>query len=145
MNWGYKIMIVIFGFIMTMLGMVYIAFQQTNEMMDKNYYAKEIKYQSTIDAANNLNQVSRENIIFQNNGNVEIYIPRSLSSDFNDGFVEFIRNDNESKDIKMPFKTNENSTFELGKAKFSKGQYKARVSWKNSETNYYKEQIIDIK
>ena len=45
MNWGHKILIVYATFIIAMLGMVYVASKQTNEMQDENYYVKELKYQ----------------------------------------------------------------------------------------------------
>ena len=48
MNWGHKITIVILTFIIGMLGMVYVASKQTNEMFDSNYYEKELKYQNYI-------------------------------------------------------------------------------------------------
>ena len=55
MSWGYKILIVYILFIGMILGMVYVASRQTNEMQDDNYYAKELVYQSVIDGKNNLN------------------------------------------------------------------------------------------
>jgi len=65
MNWGKSITIVIVSFIAIVLGMVYVASKQTNEMIDKNYYDKEIKYQTLIDAAENLNKVSKDSLITQ--------------------------------------------------------------------------------
>ena len=48
MNWGKGITLVIILFIITMLGMVYVASKQTNEMVEANYYDKELKYQNLI-------------------------------------------------------------------------------------------------
>jgi hypothetical protein len=50
MNWGHKIAIVIAAFVIGMLSMVYFASQQTNEMIDDNYYQKELAYQDIINA-----------------------------------------------------------------------------------------------
>jgi hypothetical protein len=54
MNWGHKITIVIIVFLVGMLGMVFIALRQNNEMIDDDYYKKELAYQQVIDAKNNL-------------------------------------------------------------------------------------------
>jgi hypothetical protein len=60
MSWGYKILIVYILFIGMILGMVYVASRQTNEMQDDNYYAKELVYQSVIDGKNNLNALTEK-------------------------------------------------------------------------------------
>jgi regulatory protein YycI of two-component signal transduction system YycFG len=58
MNWGRGLTLFIVGFILAMLGMVYIAFKQSNEMIEDNYYDREVKYQEIIDAKSNLNPYS---------------------------------------------------------------------------------------
>ena len=44
MNWGYKILFVIILFVVGMVGMVIVAFKQSNEMLDTNYYERELQY-----------------------------------------------------------------------------------------------------
>ena len=68
MNWGHKITLVFIVFAIAILGMVYVASQQTNELQDENYYEKELVYQTVIDGRNNL----------KNEGN---YILRDSSND----------------------------------------------------------------
>ena len=53
MNWGYKLIVVIAVFLIAMLAMVGVAYKQSNEMVESNYYDKEINYQSLINAASN--------------------------------------------------------------------------------------------
>ncbi len=45
MNWGHKITIVIVVFLVAMVSMVIVAYRQTNDMIDENYYTKELEYQ----------------------------------------------------------------------------------------------------
>jgi hypothetical protein len=140
MNWGYKILLVIIGFIVTMLSMVYFAYKQNNEMIDTNYYEKELKYQTLIDASNNLNKVTNDTLIKQDIQGISIKIPRVLTSDFNKGKIEFIKNDNEKKDIVFSFSPDTNGVFKMDLAKFSNGYYTARINWENAKINYYREQ-----
>ena len=60
MNWGKGLTLFIVGFMLAMLGMVYLAFKQTNEMIEDNYYDREVKYQQIIDAKLNLNPLLSE-------------------------------------------------------------------------------------
>lgn len=144
MNWGHKITLVIAAFIVAMLTMVYVASRQTNEMIDKNYYERELKYQSLIDAANNLNAVSQDTLVHQNAAGISLQIPGVLLAGFSDGRVEFIRNEDESKDMSFDFLPDTNGLFLIDKSKFSPGLYKARIQWKSQEKRYYEEQEINI-
>ncbi|MEI6311920.1 MAG: FixH family protein [Bacteroidota bacterium] len=145
MNWGYKILIVIIVFMVGMLGMVGLAFRQNNEMIDANYYDKEIAYQSLIDASNNLSNISKDSILILNEQEVICNIPVQLNKQFKTGTIEFIKSDDMSKDQTIKFVPDEKGIFIMQKNKFSKGAYKARIHWINESTSYYKEQTIIIK
>lgn len=142
MNWGHKIAIVIIAFILIMLGMVYVAYRQTNEMEDTNYYEKELKYQSKIDAANNLNEAGGDSILSQDNRGVIVHIPGALMTDFKNGRIEFLRSDSEQKDFNLNFAPDTSGIFLIDRSKFSYGIYKARIQWENGTKHYYKEQAI---
>lgn len=82
MNWGHKITAVIAIFIIAMMSMVYLAFQQTNDMVDTNYYDKELKYQLKIDAAQNLNSATSEVLVTQFEKKCEGHITQKFNSEF---------------------------------------------------------------
>lgn len=144
MNWGYKILLVIIGFVLTMLSMVYFSYKQNNEMIDTNYYEKELKYQALIDASNNLNNVTQDTLIKQDLNSISIKIPSVLMSNFSKGKIEFIKNDNEKKDIVFNFSPDTNGIFKMDLERFSKGYYTARINWENAKTAYYREQKLNI-
>jgi nitrogen fixation protein FixH len=145
MNWGHKITIVIISFIVIMLSMVFVAFKQTNEMIENNYYDREIKYQSMIDAAANLNSLSSDSVIIQNTNNLEVQIPKNLVKEFTKGKIEFVKNDDEKKDQLITFAPDVNGSFSINKAKFSSGAYTAKIEWTSGSKLYYREQKIIIK
>ena len=145
MNWGHKITIVIISFIVIMLSMVFVAFKQTNEMIENNYYDREIKYQSMIDAAANLNSLSSDSVIIQNTNNLEVQIPKNLVKEFTKGKIEFVKNDDEKKDQLIAFAPDVNGSFSINKAKFSSGAYTAKIEWTSGSKLYYREQKIIIK
>lgn len=145
MNWGYKIMFVIIAFIAAMLGMVFYASRQTNEMVDQNYYEQELKYQNLIDAAHNLNAISNELLVKQSASGVEVQIPGALLADFKQGKIEFLRIDDQSKDINLDFSPDSNGLFLIDQSRFSPGLYKARIGWYSRAKQYYKEQELTIR
>ncbi len=144
MNWGYKIATVIALFVIIMLSMVYFAFKQSNEMMDKNYYQKELKYQSYIDASHALDSISTDTLLRCNDANVLLQIPPILALDFNNGNLEFIRNDDQSKDVLLAFTPDASGLFIIDKSRFSMGIYNVRVEWMSKNKSYYREQNLSI-
>ncbi|MFM9944509.1 MAG: FixH family protein [Bacteroidia bacterium] len=142
MNWGHKLTLVIIAFILCMLGMVFIAFRQTNGMIDTNYYEKELNYQSLIDAAQNLNAVSNDDLIKQNEKGLLITIPLSLLAGFENGRAEFLKIDNQKGDAILSFKPDSDGLFLIENSKILHGSYKVRLKWKSQSKDYYREQNL---
>ncbi len=142
MNWGYKIFIVIILFIAGMFGMVYVAFKQTNEMMDSNYYDKEVHYQTKIDAAKNINEVMNGDLISLEGENMKIALPISTIHEFLKGDIEFVKQDEMKYDQTVQLTPDSNGLMNLSLAKFKHGLYKARITWHADQKEYYREQNI---
>jgi len=53
MNWGIKITILYIGFVILISSLVFISATNKSELVAKDYYAQELKYQDRIDALNN--------------------------------------------------------------------------------------------
>ncbi len=144
MNWGHKITIVIILFIVTMLGMVFISFKQTNDMLDSNYYEKELKYQTIIDASKRLNTIQSTTLMNQNETFLTIQIPSSLTNGFQSGTAEFLKLDNEKQDKKVELKPDTSGMIQVSKTPFSKGNYKVRIDFESGGTQYYREESVII-
>lgn len=144
MNWGYKITIVIAGFIVIMSGMVYVAMQQTNEMMDKNYYDKEMHYQELINAAENLNQINSDPIIGKTEDGLSLQIPLSMVDGFEKGTLELINNADHEHDLHIKITPDSIGQFSIPGVAVAHGSYRARISWTHRDTPYYREQDLMI-
>lgn len=145
MNWGKGITLVIILFIITMLGMVFYASKQTNEMVENNYYDKELKYQSLIDASKNLNVISIDSLIVQEENQLKVVIPNALVNGFKDGNIEFLSNDAEKKDTNIAFSPDSSGNYIIPRNDIKSGYYNARIKWVSNEKNYYREQKVIIK
>ncbi len=144
MNWGHKITIVIVLFLVGMLGMVYYASLQSNEMIDDHYYEKEIEYQSVIDAQKNLMAISPATMFDQNKDEVVITFPAGSYEKMEQGTVELLRSDAESKDVRFAIQINGTDHLNIDKNPLSKGMYKARIKWTNDHKDYYREENLYV-
>lgn len=144
MSWGYKILIVYVGFITMIMGMVYIASKQTNEMQAVNYYAEELEYQTVIDGKNNLNKLSGKLSITNAENEIRLSIPDSAHKNITEGEVYFLKPSDESKDIKVPLVVDSSGIQVFPKSNFVKGLYTVKVSWKNDGIVYFAEQPFNV-
>ncbi len=144
MSWSYKITLFLAFFIVSMMSMVYVAFKQSNEMMEDNYYDREMKYQDVINASHNLAKISTSPIVSTNGKDITVNIPKSLNTNFSNGKIQLIRNSDKTKDTTIEFKANAESTYSLNTNALAEGNYNARISWQNENENYYKEENIFI-
>lgn len=147
MNWGYKITIVIATFIVGMLSMVFIASKQTNDMIDSNYYAKELAYQQIIDAVHNTNPYLSAISITQNEKDVMVKLPIEIVNQVQDGgTIELIKVDDKTKDNNISFAPNASTGQQLiSKSSLFAGAYLLRISWKNNGVSYYHKQQVTVK
>ena len=144
MSWGYKILIVYILFIGMILGMVYVASRQTNEMQDDNYYAKELVYQSVIDGKNNLNALPEKLVVENTSDAVQIKLPASTATNITEGTVYFLRPSNEKIDLKEALTVDANGIQKITKSKFTKGLYSLKISWKSNGIIYFHEQKFNV-
>jgi len=144
MNWGHKLTIVIVTFLVVMLGMVFFAFRQTNEMVDDNYYQKELEYQGVIDAKQNLVNVSDVNLISQTMMEVVVTLPPGTFEKLEKGNIELMRNDAKSKDVQLAIEPNGSNRRTIQKSSLSKGMYKTRIKWTNDGKEFYKEENVYV-
>jgi len=144
MNWGHKITIVIVIFLVGMLGMVYYASLQTNEMIDDQYYQKEMVYQQVIDAQQNLQDISDDNLVSQTMYEVVFTLPPGTFEKLEKGNIELLRNDAKSKDVQLAIVPNGSNRRVISKSTLSKGVYKARIRWTSDHKEFYKEESVYV-
>jgi nitrogen fixation protein FixH len=144
MSWGNKILIGFLVFVVGMSSMVYIAMKQTNEMVDGNYYEKELAFQDKIDAAKHLNALQEKVSIEYKNDYILIKLPKQATSHQPKGIVQFLRSSEQSKDINVALTVNENGELRLSKSKFIAGAYQLTIDWADGNVSYYYNQQVII-
>lgn len=137
-NWGHGLTIFILLFITTMLGMVVYSFQQSNEMIDDNYYQKEMEYQTLIDAREKFNSILKnDTFIFEREKSLEFKFPTSTFESGAKGILELVKIDNEKLDIHIPISVDNSGVQVLSKDSLVRGNYRARIKWSNNTDSFY--------
>jgi|SRR5690606_21050937 hypothetical protein len=144
MNWGHKITIVIVVFLVAMVSMVIVAYRQTNDMIDENYYTKELEYQKIIDARRNLLKVSDNNLISQGPDIVLVHLPVGTYEKLESGTIEFLRPDDKSKDVFTALEWTGHNRIEIPKSQLHRGMYRARIKWSSGGIPFYKEETLFV-
>lgn len=142
MSWKYRIILVLSLFVIGIGTMVFLASKQTIDMVDANYYEKELKYQGVIDAQQNLLAVGDSVTVKDSGGLVLVYIPVTATGNISEGSLEFLRTADKSKDTSFPVRVNLQGLQYLPRTAFEKGYYKLRAKWVNNDSAYYDERTI---
>lgn len=142
MSWSYKITIAYLSFIIMMLSMVYVASKQTNEMQDENYYAKELVYQSVIDAKNNLNALTEKLTITNTSEGIQIKLPTEAASNITEGTIYFLRPSSQKNDFTEKLAVDSNNSQLIPSSKLEEGIYTVKINWKSNDKYYCAEEKI---
>lgn len=137
MNWGYRILIVLVAFLGGIFFMVSVAMKQSNEMMDEQYYKKELVHQQLIDASRNLSRLNEPLRISDSGGFVNIRLPFAAVPD--SGVVSFVRPSDKGMDRSNRLVPG-SALFSCPKAQLHSGLYLVRVDWESVGVHYYFEQ-----
>ncbi len=142
MNWGTRITLLYLGFVALILTLVFTCFGQKVELESKDYYARELKFQSQIDATSNANELVKPITHTVAGRSIEINFPQELlSPDFN-GTVHFLRPSDSSKDKTIALNPDASGKQVLKDASLIRGVYKMQVSFVSKGKNYFKEEVV---
>lgn len=144
MSWGYKVILILVVFVVGIMSMVFVAMRQTNEVMDNNYYERELRYQQVINGKKNLDGLSDTVRIAEADGTVQVFFPEASINKLDSGSIEFLRMSNSAADQRISMNATQGIMYQLPADAFAKGFYRVRISWLNNGTNYYHEQDFQI-
>ena len=139
-NWGTGIIFVYSGFVVFMLGMVYLCTRQHFDLVTPDYYEQELKFQQVIDGQQNEKLLGKATKVVVGENDVTVTIPMERFD--GEGSVMFYRPDNAKFDVIIPFNTGNSVTLPLDKLK--EGIYKVKSSWKHEGKPYYNEQTLYV-
>lgn len=144
MSWSYKIAILYSGFAGLILTLVIISSNNKEELVSKDYYAKELAYQDHINAVMNEKVLSASLAYQVEEKSIRLILPSEMKNASITGHVNFYCPSSSAKDKKVDMKFNEEGIQVIEKSGLQKGIYKMELTWSANGKTFYKEAVINI-
>jgi FixH len=145
MNWGNKLLLTFIVFGTGMGYLVYRAIGTEFELVEKDYYKKELRYQQVIDGTERANTLSTAIDLKQTEKEISLEFPKEMIGSDIKGTAWFYCAYDSKKDRKLSLELNSEGIQLLEKDKFSTGTYIVKIDWTASDKNYYTEKTLTIR
>lgn len=143
MNWGYKIGLVYLTFV---TGIGVLAYKSSSEKVDlvtKDYYQQELKYEQKIDEAERAQSLSSPLKYEVNKNEISIYFPEEMKDKKITAKTLLYHAADERKDSVYNLVTNSGKLV-MVLPESDKGMYELKMDWKVDTTKYYSEHKVII-
>lgn len=142
MSWGNKLLLAFIVFAALMGTLVYMCTQENFELVSKDYYADELRYQDKIDGTNNANKLS-DVVISQTDHELLLNLPKEHAGLAIKGDLWFYCPTNAGYDRKMPLQVNPEGQMQISKSALAHAAYRVKITWQSGSEKFYKE--VDLK
>ncbi len=137
MNWGNRIVVVFSLFVVLIITLVTISFNQEVNLVEANYYEEEIAYEAHMGKMSNASNWKSAINIEQQDENLFLYFEGAGDVD---GTIHMFRPSDSKMDFKLPLA--ENNFIPL--YKLEKGVWQVGLSWEKAGKMYHKEERVFI-
>ena len=144
MNWGNRLLVtfIVFG-----AGMLYLVYRSVNtnfELVEKDYYKNELRYQQVIDGSDRAKALHYPVKLEQKDRSVLLQLPEEMRNKQVNGDVLFYCAYDERKDRRFVLKVNEEGTAVFEPGAISPGNYIVKINWNSDSNNYYTEKTLTV-
>jgi len=143
LNWGAKIAVLYIGFVILIVTLVTMSMKQDFQLVSKDYYEREIKYQDVIDAGRNQASLSSPVTFLADEEAVVITLPEEFSGKAVKGNVEFYAAANAKWDASFDLRLIGN-TLAIPRMDLHHTSYKVKISWEAEGRKYYQETMLNL-
>src|SRR5215472_4734283 len=121
MNWGNKILLVFIVFATGIFYLVYRSMHVNYELVSKEYYKDEIRYQDIIDASKRANGLSKKIQISQTSNVIAVQLPDEMKNEKVTGIMWFYCAADEKKDRRIDIQLDQHAAQQIPKEKILPG------------------------
>ena len=141
-NWGTGILITIILFFLAVIGFFIFSSNLDINLVEENYYEKELVYQERIDRINNTRKLGENIRINLENNQLIVIFPKFFTGKAVEGHVWFYRPSDPAKDFTVPLQLNDSAVQAIDASGLEPGRYKIKIDWKAEGVGYYFEEEI---
>lgn len=142
-GWGTRIAMLYGGFVLIISALVTGSMRQDFDLVSKDYYQEELKYQEVIEAGKNQSVLSSPVAITATADVVHIVFPKEMDGKVNKGEVHFYSQVNAAWDKEIPLAGSHNSIV-VPRHILYKTNYMVKIRWQADGKEYYQESKIDL-
>ncbi|MBC34472.1 MAG: hypothetical protein CL663_00295 [Bacteroidetes bacterium] len=139
LNWGTGLTIFIVIFCLGIFVFMYVAFNNDIELVEEDYYPKELNYQSQIDQMENVQKLGEQVQIEKSDNFISLKFPASQSEDSIQGQILIYRPSNEKLDLTYRIKLDSNNMQQISTDVLVPGKYLFKIAWAYQGIAYYQE------
>lgn len=143
-NWGTGIFIFIALFLLANAVVIYLSFQQKNDLVTEEYYPQGLEYQKQIDRFANANALSGKISITQIEGELVVSYPDELKGKPVKGQVIFFRPSDERADFSDSIRFDSTLVQRIAIQKMMKGKYIAKFFWIMDKQEFAQESTVRL-
>jgi hypothetical protein len=143
-NWGTKLIMVFSIFVLGMVALVVMSMRQKVDLVAKDYYKDELRYQEVLNATNLANGLSAAVKVTKEANAISIQLPQEMSSAAVKGNVFFYCPSDATKDQHIPLVVDSKGLQWVDLPKLKPGKYIIKISWEFDKKQYYAEQTLTI-
>jgi hypothetical protein len=141
LNWGHKILMAYSFFVLGIGVLAVKSSMQKFDLVQKDYYADELKYQNVIDASNRAHLTGGELTTEVSGGYLKIQLPDSFNNLLTKGTVHMYFAADEKKDLTKAFESS-NAQVNMELLSNMKGNYTIKMDVEKGGVTYYFEKKI---
>lgn len=136
-------MIIFIVFATGMGYMVYRCYGTNFELVEKEYYKSELKYQDVIDGSNNANHLRSAPGIIQVGTEITLQMPAEMKNSELSGSVLFYSPSNSKNDKRFALALDKNAGQSFGHT-ILPGRYVVKIEWTSNGKKYYSEKVLTV-
>jgi nitrogen fixation protein FixH len=133
MNWGWKIVVVYAVFVTGIMYLVIKARHQNFDMVEKNYYQRELEFEKKLEASRNYASLGQEVQVSLIGEQVSLTFPHTV----NNGELWLYCTHDSHQDIRQPILTDTNDMISVPVSGLSTGNYLVQCMWNENGRDYY--------
>ncbi len=141
-NWALWVPVFYISFVLVLVAFVIWTTFHRVELVDENYYDKEIVYQEQIDKIERSNNLKNSLQLVNAKELILIKFPEEFEHNKIMGFVEMFRPSEAKLDFKVNIKCDSSNNFVIPTDKLKKGLWKVKIDWAVGDSTYYNEEVV---
>jgi len=143
-NWGTGIFIFLIIFFISIFWFVIFSFTVRQDLVEDDYYPKELEYEQQIQKQENLNQLNEEIVVRKEGEFMYLKFPTIQNEDEIKGQILVYRPSDSRLDQTHFIKLDSLNEHPLNTSKFLSGKYILKIGWTYQEKAFYQEITIFI-